>query len=143
MKRHEKESIFADGTEKGVACICFARFSAAFGRQLRLGLGEIYHSWCWMPQSGADFERRAAKSDGLFMNLAPEVAAIERQFDDLRGALKCFGKPLLPGGIWIGFDPARLGYFAVLNGAIPARANSSARSFSAWPAWPLIQRQVT
>ena len=27
--------------------------------------------------------------------------------------------------------------------AIPARAKASARSFSAWPAWPLIQRHVT
>ncbi len=36
-------------------------------------------------------------------------------------------------------SPQRAG----LNGAIPARASSSARSFSGWPAWPLIHFQVT
>ena len=43
------------------------------------------------------------------------------------------------GGIFQQGDQAHL----VLNGAMPARANSSARSFSGWPAWPLTHSQVT
>ena len=33
--------------------------------------------------------------------------------------------------------------FFFLKGAMPARASSSARSFSGWPAWPLTHSQVT
>ena len=35
------------------------------------------------------------------------------------------------------------GYLADLKGAMPARASSSARSFSGCPAWPLTHSQVT
>ncbi len=40
-------------------------------------------------------------------------------------------------------NPYTCGIRFCLKGAMPARASSSARSFSGWPAWPLTQCQTT
>ncbi len=53
-----------------------------------------------------------------------------------------FELPLPRGRIGENFVDDR-SYFRGLNGAIPARASSSAFSFASLPAWPLTQCHVT
>ena len=87
--------------------------------------------------------RKLSGNAGSALVPAPEIVAFAVGWIERRGSSRSpiarhrqrrSNPALLPSP-----TAARFG----LNGAMPMRASSSARSFSGWPAWPLTQCQVT
>ena len=85
-------------------------------------------------ESGAAHDSRAA----LSADLRPELTITVRQRRQPRGFR------IIVVGASAALEPPYSATRAFgLNGAMPSRASSSARSFSGWPAWPFTQCQVT
>lgn len=105
--------------------------------------GEI--AFVKMDIEGAELEiLEIIDREGLFTNIRALVAEThERKLKICVTATRRCARPWTASIRQVGSISTGSDHCPTLNGAIPARASSSARSFSACPAWPLIQRHST